>query len=62
MGGISDRKQEINRRRHRKQKLAKLKRRAAKATVSEKAVIAAKIRSLTPGAEQIIATLALEER
>ena len=54
MGGISDRAQEIKRRRHRKKKLATFKRRLKKATVSEKAVIADKIRRLTPGAEVII--------
>lgn len=62
MGGISDRKQEIDRRRKRKKKLTKLKLRAAKANVSEKAIIAAKIRNLTPGAETIIKALQLEER
>lgn len=62
MGGISDRMQEIKRRRHRKKKMAKLKLRAGKASVSEKAIIAAKIRNLTPGAEQIIEKLQLEER
>ncbi len=42
--------------------MAILKRRASKANVSEKVTIANKIRRLTPGAEQIIATLGLEER
>lgn len=36
--------------------------RAAKANASEKSVIAGKIRNLTPGAEQVIAALELEER
>jgi hypothetical protein len=39
-----------------------VKRRAATATPSEKAVLAHKIRRLTPGAEGIIEKLGLEER
>ena len=60
--GQSERQTEIKRRRHRRKKLAQLKKRAAKATVSEKAVIVEKIRRMTPGAEVIIANLGLEER
>lgn len=62
MGGISDRKQEIKRRRHRKKKLGLMKRRLTKANGSEKAVMAAKIRLMTPGCETIIANWNLEER
>ena len=62
MGGIIERHKELRQRRHRKKKLKVFKRRLAKATASEKAHIAAKIRRLTPGAEIIIGTLALEER
>lgn len=62
MSGISDRKQEIKRRRHRRQKLAKYQLRLKKATVSEKAMIAQKIRKMTPGAEVIIKSMNLEER
>ena len=62
MGGIIERHKELRQRRHRKKKLTILKRRAAKATPSEKAHIATKIRRLTPGAEVIIATMGLEER
>jgi len=62
MGGIVQRQRELAQRRHRKKKLKVLKRRAAKATSSEKSHIATKIRRLTPGAEVIIATLGLEER
>ena len=58
--GISERGKEIKRRRHRKAKMTQLRKRAAKATESEKVVIAAKIRALTPGAEGLIATLGLE--
>ena len=60
--GSSERQKEIKRRRHRLKKLNQLKARAAKATVSEKVVIAAKLRELTPGAETVIETLQLEER
>ena len=62
MGGIVERQKELRRRRKRKQKLNILKRKAAKATPSEKTVIANKIRNMTPGAEVIIATMGLEER
>ena len=54
MGGISERGKEIKRRRHRRKKLTQLSKRLKKATVSEKAVIVAKLRKLTPGAEVII--------
>lgn len=60
--GSSERQKEINRRRHRKKKLSKLSARTVKATVSEKLHIAGKIRSLTPGAEDIIGRLGLEQR
>lgn len=62
MSGISDRKQEIKRRRTRKKKLNLFKRKLKKATNSEKAVIAEKIRKMTPGAETIIANLGLEDK
>jgi hypothetical protein len=57
-----ERQQEIRRRRHRRKKMDQFKRRIAKATVSEKTHLANKIRGLTPGAEQVITALALEER
>jgi CxxC motif-containing protein (DUF1111 family) len=60
--GCSERQKEIRRRRHRRQQLIRFKGRAAKASVSEKAAIAAKLRDLTPGAEQVIQALQLEER
>jgi hypothetical protein len=60
--GCSERKKEIRRRRHRREKLTRLKHRSAKATVSEKAMIAGKIRELTPGAELVISALQLEDR
>ncbi len=62
MGGISDRAQEIKRRRHRRKKLAKFSAKLKKATVSEKIVMAEKIRKMTPGAEVIIEAWGLEKR
>jgi hypothetical protein len=62
VSGISDRKQEIKRRRKRRQKIDHFKRKLKKATTSEKLVMAEKIRKMTPGAETIIGDLALEER
>ncbi len=59
---ICERKKELRRRRHRRKKLAQLAKRLKKATVSEKAIIAEKIRKLTPGAETIIANWGLEQR
>jgi hypothetical protein len=62
VGGISDRHQEIKRRRRRRKKLVLFKRRLKKATVSERAVMADKLRKMTPGCEVIIENLSLEER
>jgi hypothetical protein len=62
VGGISDRKQEIKRRRHRRKKLVVFKRKLKKATVSERTVIAEKIRRMTPGCEAIIENLGLEKQ
>ncbi|MFN7734032.1 MAG: DUF6800 family protein [Pirellula sp.] len=50
-----ERNRELRRRRQRKVKLTNLKKRAEKASKSEKGVIAAKIRRISPGAEQLIA-------
>ena len=61
MGGISERGKEIKRRRHRRKKLAQFGKRLKKATVSEKAVIAAKVRRLTSGAEVLIEAWGLGE-
>ncbi len=58
----SERQREIRRRRSRRRKMDILKRRAATANASEKTIIAEKIRRLTPGAEELITRLALEER
>jgi len=59
---ISERKKELKRRRHRRKKVKLFGRRLKKATVSERAVIAEKVRKLTPGAEQIIDAWGIEER
>ncbi len=58
----SERQREIRRRRTRRRKMVILKRRATAATASEKVVLADKIRKLTPGAEELITRLSLEER
>ena len=55
----SERRRELRRRRHRKQKIEQIKRRAAKASASEKQVLAEKLRQLTPGANEIIQQLGL---
>lgn len=60
--GCSERMKEIKRRRHRSKKLAQFQRKLQKATVSEKAHIATKLRNLTPGAEVIISAWSLEDR
>jgi len=59
---ICERKKEIRRRRHRSKKMSQLERKLKKATVSERAVITEKIRSLTPGSEAILARLELDKR
>jgi hypothetical protein len=58
----SERQRELRRRRHRRKKLAILNRKLATATVSEKTIIADKIRNLTPGGEVIVERLELEKR
>jgi hypothetical protein len=58
----SERKKELRRRRHRRKKVTIFKRKLEKATVSERAVIADKLRAMTPGAEMIIAAWDLEKR
>ncbi|MEX0867737.1 MAG: DUF6800 family protein [Pirellulales bacterium] len=57
MSVINERHKEINRRRHRSKKVAKLKAKYAKANPSEQQEIVRKIRALTPGAESIVAGL-----
>ncbi len=62
MGGISNRMKEVKRRRHRRQKLAKIETKLKKATISEKLVMAEKLRKMTPGCEDLIVRMGLEER
>ncbi|MBL9125530.1 MAG: hypothetical protein JNG90_17970 [Planctomycetaceae bacterium] len=62
MGGISNRGKEIKRRRHRRQKLAKLATKLKKAKESEKVLIAEKVRNLTPGAGVILAAWGLSDK
>lgn len=56
----SERERELRRRRQRKKKMNLIRKRAEKATSSEKEILAAKIRRLTPGAEQLITTMGLK--
>lgn len=56
-----ERVRELRRRRKRHEKLLALKKRLAKASNSEKAEIARKLRGLTPGAEQLISDWKLGE-
>ena len=58
----SERQREIRRRRKRRAKLKVFRAKAPKASVSEKGEIARKLREMTPGADRLIADLALEER
>ena len=59
---ICERKKELRRRRHRLKKLGQLSNRLKKATVSEKVVIAEKVRKLTPGCEVILKNWGLQPR
>jgi len=58
----SERRKEIKRRRHRRKKLTQLSKKLEKATVSERTVIADKIRALTPGGKGIVDSWGLEKR
>ena len=60
--GCSERRKELKRRRHRKRKVTHYKSHLAKASVSDKTIIADKLRKLTVGADEIIERLELEER
>ncbi len=62
MGGISNRMKEVKRRRHRKQKLAKMETKLKKATTSEKLAMAEKLRKMTTGCDGLIARMGLEDR
>lgn len=59
---ISERRKEIKRRRHRRKKTAQFAKKLPKATVSERAAIAEKLRSMTPGGQVIIDAWELEKR
>jgi hypothetical protein len=60
VGTSSERTRELRRRRKRTQKMKVIARKAAKATISEKAHLAQKLRRMTTGAEIIIDRLKLE--
>ena len=60
--GCSERRKELKRRRHRKRKVTHYKAHLAKASVSDKTIIADKLRKLTVGADEIIERLELDER
>ena len=60
--GLSERSKEIKRRRKRREKIKVFRSKVGKASVSEKAVIATKLRKMTTGAESLIGELALEQR
>lgn len=57
-----ERNKELRRRRKRRAKYDKFKKKLDKATVSERKVIAVKLRGMTSGAEVLIAAWGLEER
>ncbi len=59
--GLSERKSELKQRQKRRQQVARLKKRLGKATKSEKGEIARKLRTMTPGAEVLIANWNLVE-
>ena len=58
----SEREKEIKRRRKRRKQLTHLKARAAKATGSEKQVIADKLRNMTPGYKELVKAMGLGKK
>lgn len=56
----SERERELRRRRKRRKSVTKIKSRAKKASSPEKEVLAGKLRSITPGAEELIERLKLQ--
>ena len=60
--GCSERRTEIKQRRHRRKRMQQYKKRLKKATISEKTMMAEKLRRLTPGAQVLIEAWNLEER
>jgi len=59
--GCSERTKEIKRRRHRRQKLAKLAERMKSAKPSQRQQIIEKVRQLTPGADDVLRNWGVEE-
>ena len=58
----SERRKEIKRRRHRRKKVAQFAKKLPKATVSERAIMADKLRNMTPGGQSIADAWELEKR
>jgi hypothetical protein len=58
----TERRKELKRRRHRRKKVAQFARKLPKATVSERAAMAEKLRSMTPGGQVIVDRWELEKR
>jgi len=58
----SERRKEIKRRRHRRKKIGQFAKKLETATVSERAIIADKLRELTPGGQVIVDDWELEKR
>ena len=58
----SERRKEIKRRRHRRKKITQFSQKLSKATVSERAMIADKLRGMTPGGQVIVEQWELEKR
>ena len=59
---ICERKKELKRRRHRQKKLTHWAQKLKKATVSEKGIIAEKVRRLTPGCDVVLGQWGLTQR
>lgn len=58
----SERRKEIKRRRHRRKKVSQFAKKLETATVSEKVMMAEKLRQLTPGGEEIVERWELDKR
>ena len=58
----SERQKEIKRRRHRRKRVAQFAKKLEKATVSERALMADKLRNMTPGGQVIVDNWELEKR
>ena len=62
VGGLSERRKEIKRRRHRRKKLKQLHDRLGKARPSMRGVVAEKVRHLTPGGQAVLKQWGYEEK